>query len=145
MTLCDARRTAGVVHLCGCGVVGVRCDCALCTPDPAACALQVISTSKSVSSSHAKIVFHATNNSVRVLVTLCCCLFILDGAPVMHAVLCVLRVQKAKIVDLSSLNGTFVNDARVQNSAVNLASGDAIRFGYDPMVYRYVLACGVWG
>ena len=32
--------------------------------------------------------------------------------------------------DLNSAHGTYVNDCRVQNAAVRLASGDVIRFGF---------------
>lgn len=32
--------------------------------------------------------------------------------------------------DLNSANGTYVNEHRVQNSAVRLAPGDIIRFGF---------------
>ena len=35
------------------------------------------------------------------------------------------------IQDLNTAQGTFVNDVRVQNAAVRLASGDHIRFGYN--------------
>merc|ERR1712154_433707 len=35
------------------------------------------------------------------------------------------------IQDLNIAQGTFVNDVRVQNAAVRLASGDHIRFGYN--------------
>ena len=36
------------------------------------------------------------------------------------------------VQDLNSAHGTYVNDCRVQNaaSAVRLASGDVIRFGF---------------
>lgn len=34
------------------------------------------------------------------------------------------------VQDLNSAHGTYVNECRVQNAAVRLASGDVIRFGY---------------
>lgn len=34
------------------------------------------------------------------------------------------------VQDLNSAHGTYVNECRVQNAAVRLASGDIIRFGY---------------
>ena len=34
------------------------------------------------------------------------------------------------VQDLNSVHGTYVNECRVQNAAVRLASGDIIRFGY---------------
>jgi pSer/pThr/pTyr-binding forkhead associated (FHA) protein len=40
--------------------------------------------------------------------------------------------QRAKLLDLNSLNGCFVNDVRFQNAAVDVKPGDRIRFGYDP-------------
>ncbi|XP_064623244.1 centrosomal protein of 170 kDa-like isoform X2 [Lineus longissimus] len=45
--------------------------------------------------------------------------------------------NKFKVKDLSSLNGTFVNESRIpEQDYVNLDHMDTIRFGYDPMVYR---------
>ena len=34
------------------------------------------------------------------------------------------------VQDLNSAHGTYVNDCRVQNAAVRLASGEVIRFGF---------------
>jgi hypothetical protein len=66
-------------------------------------------TSKSVSSSHARI--------------------IIDVASAKRGI-------GARLID-SSLNGTFINDARVHKASHPLRSGDAIRFGYDLEVYRF--------
>lgn len=44
--------------------------------------------------------------------------------------------QRARIVDLNSMNGTFVNDGRIQDGACPLRSGDTVRFGYDKETYR---------
>ncbi|XP_033110548.1 centrosomal protein of 170 kDa protein B-like isoform X2 [Anneissia japonica] len=42
------------------------------------------------------------------------------------------------IKDIGSLNGTFINEARIREQTyVNLARGDRIRFGYDPVTYRF--------
>ena len=38
--------------------------------------------------------------------------------------------------DLNTQQGTYVNDCRVQNAAVRLASGDLIRFGGDGNSYE---------
>lgn len=40
--------------------------------------------------------------------------------------------------DLNSSRGTFVNDCRVHNAAVRLASGDTIRFGISGPVYTFL-------
>ncbi len=45
--------------------------------------------------------------------------------------------RAARLVDLNSLNGCFVNDARVHNDAAPLASGDVLKFGYDVDSYRF--------
>ncbi len=34
------------------------------------------------------------------------------------------------------MNGTFVNDGRIQDGACPLRSGDTVRFGYDKETYR---------
>ena len=39
------------------------------------------------------------------------------------------------VQDLNSAHGTYVNECRVQNAAVRLASGDVIRFGYGILYY----------
>ncbi|XP_013420179.1 centrosomal protein of 170 kDa protein B isoform X1 [Lingula anatina] len=45
--------------------------------------------------------------------------------------------KKFKIKDLSSLNGTYVNESRIpEQTYVALENLDTIRFGYDPMVFR---------
>ncbi|XP_072031033.1 uncharacterized protein [Amphiura filiformis] len=42
------------------------------------------------------------------------------------------------IKDMSTVNGTFVNDTRIPDQTyINLQQGDAIRFGYDPVTYRF--------
>ncbi|XP_078281277.1 forkhead-associated domain-containing protein 1 [Rhinoraja longicauda] len=41
--------------------------------------------------------------------------------------------------DLNSVNGTFVNDCRIQNAAVRLAPGDMMRFGLGGDAYELVL------
>ena len=40
--------------------------------------------------------------------------------------------------DLNSSKGTFVNDCRVHNAAVRLASGDVIRFGALGPSYKFL-------
>ena len=35
------------------------------------------------------------------------------------------------------MNGTFLNETRVQNAAVDLPNGALIRFGYDTETFRY--------
>ena len=71
--------------------------------------MQVLMTSKSVSSSHARVIVDVANAK---------------------------RGVGAKLID-SSLNGTFINDARVHKASHPLRSGDSIRFGYDVEVYRF--------
>ncbi|XP_038074181.1 centrosomal protein of 170 kDa protein B-like isoform X2 [Patiria miniata] len=42
------------------------------------------------------------------------------------------------IKDMETLNGTFVNDTRIPDSTyISLQRGDSIRFGYDPVTYRF--------
>ncbi|XP_041469080.1 centrosomal protein of 170 kDa-like isoform X2 [Lytechinus variegatus] len=42
------------------------------------------------------------------------------------------------IKDVGSLNGTFVNDSRIpEETYIQLKKGDSIRFGYDPITYRF--------
>ncbi|XP_077997176.1 uncharacterized protein LOC144450439 isoform X2 [Glandiceps talaboti] len=42
------------------------------------------------------------------------------------------------IKDVGSLNGTFINEARIpEQTYTTLQSSDTIRFGYDPDVYRF--------
>jgi len=38
--------------------------------------------------------------------------------------------------DLNTTHGTYVNDCRVQNAAVQLAPGDIIKFGYNGKPYK---------
>ena len=47
---------------------------------------------------------------------------------------------RARLHDLGSLNGTFLNDARVQGTHAELKSGDSLRLGYDTTIYRFHLA-----
>lgn len=47
------------------------------------------------------------------------------------------KPRSAYLLCLHSLNGTFVNDARVHHDQVPLHSGDVIRFGYDTESYRF--------
>ncbi|RYE84406.1 MAG: FHA domain-containing protein, partial [Methanosarcinales archaeon] len=69
--------------------------------------MQVLKGSRSISGSHARIVIHPT------------------------------KLRTARLVDLGSLNGCFVNDDRVHNASADLRSGDVIRFGYDKDVYIF--------
>jgi pSer/pThr/pTyr-binding forkhead associated (FHA) protein len=41
-------------------------------------------------------------------------------------------VQRAKLLDLNSLNGVFRNGVKIIGGSEDLVSGDTIRFGYDP-------------
>lgn len=42
------------------------------------------------------------------------------------------------IKDVGSLNGTFVNESRIpEETYIVLKKGDSIRFGYDPITYRF--------
>ncbi|XP_069775044.1 forkhead-associated domain-containing protein 1-like isoform X2 [Narcine bancroftii] len=41
--------------------------------------------------------------------------------------------------DLNSVNGTFVNDCRIQNAAVRLAPGDVLHFGFGGDIYELVV------
>lgn len=68
----------------------------------------VLRSSKSVSTVHAKIVVHERGGR-----------------------------HRAFLQDLHSLNGTYVNDDRVLGAAVELRSGNLIRFGYDNTSYRF--------
>ena len=57
-----------------------------------------------------------------------------------HAAIELISTGDAVIHDLNSLNGTFVNDARLKGQRVALSDGDTLRFGYDPSTYRYEAA-----
>ena len=46
---------------------------------------------------------------------------------------------RARLYDLESLNGTFLNDTRIHNAHAELRSGDSLRLGYDPTIYRFYL------
>jgi hypothetical protein len=48
------------------------------------------------------------------------------------------RPQRAKLLDLNSLNGVFRNGVKIIGGSEDLASGDSIRFGYDPAEFTYV-------
>ena len=39
--------------------------------------------------------------------------------------------------DLNTAQGTYVNNTRVQNTSVRLATGDVIRFGGSPTTYEF--------
>ncbi|XP_020624000.1 forkhead-associated domain-containing protein 1-like isoform X1 [Orbicella faveolata] len=43
------------------------------------------------------------------------------------------------VQDLNSAHGTYVNECRVQNAAVRLASGDVIRFGYGNTGFEFLV------
>lgn len=43
------------------------------------------------------------------------------------------------VQDLNSAHGTYVNECRVQNAAVRLASGDIIRFGYENTGFEFLV------
>ena len=45
--------------------------------------------------------------------------------------------RQAKLEDLGSLNGCFVNDTRVQGGRVPLKTGDLVKFGYDTATYMF--------
>ena len=45
--------------------------------------------------------------------------------------------RTARLIDLNSMNATFVNDTRLHNESIEVHSGDIIRFGYDPETYRF--------
>ena len=53
-----------------------------------------------------------------------------------QSVLLFMPAQKAKLTDLGSMNGCFVNDTRIQGNSVPLNTGDLIKFGYDTATYR---------
>jgi len=43
--------------------------------------------------------------------------------------------------DINSVLGVYVNDCRIQNSAVKLEHNDLIRFGYTGIAYEFLLEC----
>ena len=43
------------------------------------------------------------------------------------------------IQDLNTVNGTYINDCRVQNAAIRLAEQDVIRFGFNGMPFQFLL------
>ena len=46
-------------------------------------------------------------------------------------------IEKCFVIqDLNTAHGTYVNDCRVQNAAVRLASRDVIRFGFSGLPYE---------
>ena len=47
------------------------------------------------------------------------------------------------LYDLNSAQGTYVNNARIQNSAVKLAPGDSIRFGHSGPTYELHVEHGI--
>ncbi len=40
--------------------------------------------------------------------------------------------------DLNTVNGTYVNDCRIQNAAVRLTESDIIRFGFNGTPFQLV-------
>lgn len=42
------------------------------------------------------------------------------------------------IQDLGTSNGTYINDCKVENAAVRLASGDIIRFGDNGRLFKFL-------
>ena len=40
--------------------------------------------------------------------------------------------------DLNTVNGTYVNDCRIQNAAVRLSESDTIRFGFNGTPFQLV-------
>ena len=45
--------------------------------------------------------------------------------------------KRARLIDVGSTNGTFVNHTVLKNTAAELKPGDIIRFGFDPIQYRF--------
>eukprot|EP01138_Halocafeteria_seosinensis_P008375 gb/GECG01008558.1/.p1 GENE.gb/GECG01008558.1/~~gb/GECG01008558.1/.p1 ORF type:complete len:1402 (+),score=208.38 gb/GECG01008558.1/:1-4206(+) len=45
--------------------------------------------------------------------------------------------KRAKLIDVGSTNGTFVNQTLLKNTTAELNSGDIIRFGFDAVQYRF--------
>ena len=43
------------------------------------------------------------------------------------------------IHDLNSLNGTFINDCRVQNASVKINEEDIIRFGFNGLTFQLLI------
>jgi pSer/pThr/pTyr-binding forkhead associated (FHA) protein len=43
------------------------------------------------------------------------------------------------IQDLNTVNGTYINDCRVQNAAVRLSEQDCIRFGFNGIPFQFVI------
>ncbi|XP_033624082.1 centrosomal protein of 170 kDa-like isoform X3 [Asterias rubens] len=56
-----------------------------------------------------------------------------------HSVITFDRFESSfSIKDMETLNGTFVNDTRIPDQTyIGLHRGDSIRFGYDPITYRF--------
>jgi len=80
---------------------------------------------KSVSGTHARINIHPHKKVSAKLVrgfdqSICC------------------SAQVAKLIDLGSTNGTFVDEIRVTDSSAPLKHGSVIRFGYDKEQYTCV-------
>ncbi len=44
-----------------------------------------------------------------------------------------------RLQDLNSVNGTFINDFRLQNSAVRINDQDVIRFGFNGVPFQIIL------
>ncbi|XP_066296106.1 forkhead-associated domain-containing protein 1-like [Branchiostoma lanceolatum] len=57
-----------------------------------------------------------------------------------HAVIEYSDVENCFVLqDLNTVQGTYVNDCRIQNAAVRLAPGDMIQFGFGGMPYELVV------
>jgi pSer/pThr/pTyr-binding forkhead associated (FHA) protein len=41
--------------------------------------------------------------------------------------------------DLNTVNGTYINDCRIQNVAVRLAEHDSIRFGFNGILFQFII------
>lgn len=98
--------------------------------------LQCLRNSQSISKFHAKLVVDNAARKVQ-------CVKEQEGGAADHAInstsqqhSCSMPAQKAKLTDLGSMNGCFVNDTRIQGNSVPLNTGDLIKFGYDTATYR---------
>lgn len=106
------------------------CVCVLST------ILQCLRNSQSISKFHAKLVVDNAARKVQ------CAKEQEGGASepcnqrYLTTTLLSMPAQKAKLTDLGSMNGCFVNDTRIQGNSVPLNTGDLIKFGYDTATYR---------
>ncbi|XP_073231064.1 forkhead-associated domain-containing protein 1-like [Porites lutea] len=66
--------------------------------------------------------------------------FVCSNVERQHAVIEYNEAEGCFVVqDLNSAHGTYVNDCRVQNAAVRLASGDVIRFGFGNAGFEFLV------